>query len=399
MIIEAICQIMMRPNQNRFTNYLAMFICGLLPWVARATTEFDLRSEGRSFEFIKPYDQSNLGICYAVTASEIYDAILTRKNKDVYMRRQIATHFSEPIVTALLFSAAARILTKSTPAATSNLKQNVNNSSGGLFINRITELVALDEKSLGPNMTAALSAFSWSNPRDSLPPIPQVLSVPSYGANYQIVNGGICAAYNVLRAWGPCSTHDPLVSKFKTIKSNPDQIFYKDDTQWYEVSQKCIKVDQIDVYLASECKDMQLSSFIAKPVISGKPVGEIVKKFRNYMQEASTRISVEVQNNKPVGISLCAKALLKDKDARAIGACGEHGVIVIGQRFVNGRKQFLIRNSWGENACAGYREEIERQCSANGDFWIDEESLLSSSFGISYIDTGLADAKEKSKEF
>lgn len=65
------------------------------------------------------------------------------------------------------------------------------------------------------------------------------------------------------------------------------------------------------------------------------------------------------------------------------GSKGRHVSSVIGRRWINGRCEYLIRNSWGKG-CSGYRDGIE--CDGeSGAFWAGENDLRAAVTEIAYI--------------
>ena len=107
-----------------------------------------------------------------------------------------------------------------------------------------------------------------------------------------------------------------------------------------------------------------------------------------YVQDFSNLISKNLEENTPIGISVCTRffknphvvTLKSDqtypcgnkKDPDYKDGEGSHAVTIIGKRCVNGKNQFLIHNSWG-TGCGYYAKEYE--CNKKGGFWVDEEII------------------------
>lgn len=108
----------------------------------------------------------------------------------------------------------------------------------------------------------------------------------------------------------------------------------------------------------------------------------------NYVPYFSNLVSRSLEENTPVGISVCTRffkkpnvVTLKPDQTYPCGnkddpdyqeGEGSHAVTIIGKRCINGKNQFLIHNSWG-TGCGYYAKEYE--CNKKGGFWVDEEII------------------------
>jgi hypothetical protein len=79
--------------------------------------------------------------------------------------------------------------------------------------------------------------------------------------------------------------------------------------------------------------------------------------------------------NEPVVINIDPRLVSSrgDINAGSRQATRLHAVLVIGSRRKDGECQYLLRNSWGKNACArGKGEAVE--CD-NGNYWVSQRTL------------------------
>jgi len=63
-------------------------------------------------------------------------------------------------------------------------------------------------------------------------------------------------------------------------------------------------------------------------------------------------------------------------------SCDIHWVLIIGQSEINGQCRLLVRNSWGTNDSGYSTDWLPR---ANGNLWIDEETLSQNTFEYALI--------------
>lgn len=88
----------------------------------------------------------------------------------------------------------------------------------------------------------------------------------------------------------------------------------------------------------------------------------------------------------PVGINFCSKILTGTNTWMSPtiggGRCGNHAAVLAGFRCVRGRKQFLLRNSWGNNCGDDLASRLRGNCDGRGNLWIDAEHLMKSSYSI-----------------
>jgi hypothetical protein len=107
-----------------------------------------------------------------------------------------------------------------------------------------------------------------------------------------------------------------------------------------------------------------------------------------YINKFSSMISLNLENNTPIGISVCTRffknpnvTTIKSDNSYGCGnkndphykaGEGSHAVTIIGRRCVRGKTQFLVHNSWG-TSCGYYSSAYE--CNKQGGFWVDGEIL------------------------
>jgi len=88
----------------------------------------------------------------------------------------------------------------------------------------------------------------------------------------------------------------------------------------------------------------------------------------------------------PTTIGFCSRILTditkKDAPPASKDSCGGHAAVVIGKRPMNGKCQFLLRNSWGTE-CDHYSPDIQSQCErGKGNVWVDAETLTKNTLEI-----------------
>ncbi len=133
----------------------------------------------------------------------------------------------------------------------------------------------------------------------------------------------------------------------------------------------------------------------------------VVKNESDYMSLRKIQYSEMIrsllnrQNAPAVGIAYCSSVLSKpgtsglNAKGKPTEKCGGHASIIVGKREVNGKCQYLLKNSWNSpgicakhNGCiyrevrnpktgVPYKEEVGS--------WIDEENILNNLWFISYI--------------
>jgi hypothetical protein len=91
-------------------------------------------------------------------------------------------------------------------------------------------------------------------------------------------------------------------------------------------------------------------------------------------------------NPLPPMIGFCSSILtdLSKPDAPPApkDSCGGHAALVIGRREVNGKCQFLLRNSWGPE-CDHYPPKLQSNCEpGKGNIWIDTDTLTKNTLEV-----------------
>ena len=61
---------------------------------------------------------------------------------------------------------------------------------------------------------------------------------------------------------------------------------------------------------------------------------------------------------------------------------GRHAMVVIGNRCKDGKLQYLVQNSWG-NQCDSYKNKKFECNKEQGNFWVDEDMLVPNVYSIS----------------
>jgi hypothetical protein len=85
----------------------------------------------------------------------------------------------------------------------------------------------------------------------------------------------------------------------------------------------------------------------------------------------------------PVGISFCSRMLTGASAfiSPASSQCDNHAAVLAGQRCRGGRRQFLLRNSWG-NDCGQVAARHRPNCDGRGNVWVDGENLMRSAYSL-----------------
>lgn len=82
----------------------------------------------------------------------------------------------------------------------------------------------------------------------------------------------------------------------------------------------------------------------------------------------------------PVGIGFCSNILTTNntfiKPGGSQASCGPHAAVLAGARCVNGRRQFLLRNTWGKNCGQNLAPRYKAGCDQRGNLWVDAGNLL-----------------------
>lgn len=82
----------------------------------------------------------------------------------------------------------------------------------------------------------------------------------------------------------------------------------------------------------------------------------------------------------PVGVGFCSNILTGKNTFISPGgskaSCGPHAAVLAGARCVNGRRQFLLRNTWGKNCGQNLAARHRANCDKRGNVWVDGGNLL-----------------------
>jgi hypothetical protein len=108
------------------------------------------------------------------------------------------------------------------------------------------------------------------------------------------------------------------------------------------------------------------------------------------IQRSIEKVEKYLKKKSGVIVGYCSKIISEGPGYRGLfkSDCGMHASIIVGQRDDSkGKRQFLVRNSWGAN-CNGIHSQW--QCAAprgqyGGQFWIDARELLVNSQSLEAI--------------
>lgn len=114
---------------------------------------------------------------------------------------------------------------------------------------------------------------------------------------------------------------------------------------------------------------------------------------------------LNAQNPQPIGVGFCSQALSSDswtlnlqtmaEKSWANEKCAGHAALIVGKRMLNGRCEYLVRNSWG-TSCMKYKKNYteqtprilkaaapERECiEGTGQIWIPADTLIKNTVEI-----------------
>ena len=85
----------------------------------------------------------------------------------------------------------------------------------------------------------------------------------------------------------------------------------------------------------------------------------------------------------PIGVGFCSNILTTSNTFIQPGGskqhCGPHAALLAGVRCAGGKRQFLLRNSWGNNCGSQLHARHKTNCDRRGNVWVDAENLMKSS--------------------
>jgi hypothetical protein len=82
----------------------------------------------------------------------------------------------------------------------------------------------------------------------------------------------------------------------------------------------------------------------------------------------------------PVGIGFCSNILKTNTNFitpdSSKSTCGPHAAVLAGVRCIGGRRQFLLRNTWGKNCGSNLAARYKSNCDQRGNVWVDGVNLM-----------------------
>lgn len=115
--------------------------------------------------------------------------------------------------------------------------------------------------------------------------------------------------------------------------------------------------------------------------LTSVPNNQQLKRFSDYAWNILRQPGAQ-----PVGVNFCSAMLTGTSSfvSPAIGddRCGNHAAVLAGQRCKAGKRQFLLRNSWGNNCGDQLAPRHRPSCDGKGNVWVDAESLMLSSYSL-----------------
>lgn len=152
----------------------------------------------------------------------------------------------------------------------------------------------------------------------------------------------------------------------------PDGIFGNSDfSQISEVLGRGRLNGGLEAIVSAACKESPLSVGDFKVRSKNKPRRRNGRPGREYVDAIGTALAA----GKPVGISYNPR--------RVTGSDGAHASSVIARRWLNGKCQYKVRNSWG--AICPYVTGIECD-EPEGSFWVNDEDFHEMVRSITYLE-------------
>ena len=115
--------------------------------------------------------------------------------------------------------------------------------------------------------------------------------------------------------------------------------------------------------------------------LTSVPSNQQVKRFSDHAWSILSQSGAQ-----PVGVNFCSAMLTGTSSfvSPAIGdsRCGHHAAVLAGQRCKAGKRQFLLRNSWGQNCGDQLAARHRPNCDGKGNVWVDGESLMLSAYSL-----------------
>jgi hypothetical protein len=306
----------------------------------------DMRADGPggSMENIPVRDQSQLPICFAEAAAEQLGAI---------QKRLGVKNYTEPSAMALAAGISAEAgansftqggdpcavlsYAKKNGICSSDAVENTNADPSGLLNQNLKQSISQGEnlqQSYNPQ-----SSFSQSNAAD-------------------FRDSGVCSKprplSEVIRDIPDSALMNKLLNKFSNL-----------DSTFKEITKNCSRVPpKVTIQNPFGEVDFSCNRFPGKNERGRKiSPNEYLAKFNQLL---------DGDHPLPTIIGFCSD-IMKAKKSR--DSCGGHAALLIGRREVNGKCQFLLRNSWGTE-CDHYPPELQNQCEpGKGNIWVDADVL------------------------
>lgn len=128
------------------------------------------------------------------------------------------------------------------------------------------------------------------------------------------------------------------------------------------------------------------------------PVETHTWKSQNYYKRKIIE-RLDKKNAQPVIISYCADILYNDKHDGLLrtnsprpGKCSQHLSLIAGKRTRNGKCQFFLKNTWGENCNWDYSDKWECATGRGSNnrsvfgMWLDADDLTRNVFQVTYLE-------------
>lgn len=147
-----------------------------------------------------------------------------------------------------------------------------------------------------------------------------------------------------------------------------------------------IHIDELRQDIAQACAKKE-EKIVPRPKVKSISFAETDSDERTQVVHQLLNIT----RAQPIVVDLCSDILENEEFRDQIHQVGmqtacekstDHTMLIVGRRLSKGGKcQFLVRNSWGEKCPAQYLWECEK-----GQLWIDEDKLVNSTGKISYLE-------------
>jgi hypothetical protein len=332
-------------------------------------TEVRLDAPGGTLEKSPIVDQDGLGICFAETAAQVFDALLTQQ--------RIKHPRSSALDAALLTKGEAFALPKAEnnggiDGGDSCLAFDALMASGALAHDEVMK--RLDREYPRRSIQRLFEIFDKHE--ETLKAQFESLKRAAGGSSSnEIRNRAITTLQNhaldLLDELSSCKKREPMILNVPSFNQLVDILRTQDfPALVVAVSGVGGKSNQrLKLPFGARCSSI--------------PAGRLSDTSRSKLiaKEILARLG-DGKTGLPIVVNYCSSLLEKGRDWRSSSECRNHSSLVVGYRKKDGKCQALIRNSWGTD-CAMYSKEWECK---RGQIWVDLDALAADSGTIQVVE-------------